>query len=236
MTAATRTSVVISAALAIDGSTGCQPYPGCVVVGPVPVPGCVFAPCGRNVWHARRAFFTRGDFGVSPRGSISTTLPSTTFGSRSDGMPCRRTHAANLRSGRRTNETGLAQKVSHAPLGTEDEPVVVIAVVAEVMVDPWGCAPAGWDAASAAAANRPAPRSAASIVARTPIRASRVRREPVADLCIGCLDPISVPRFELAEMWSLHTVRARRLRRGYRCGDPHLADPTQPQSTRPAVV
>jgi hypothetical protein len=123
----------------------------------------VFAPCGRNFRHARRALFSRGDFAVSPRGSISTTLLLTTFGSSRLGTPWRRTQAANLRKGRRANEGGLTSNVIHTPVGAEPVPVVV----ADVIVDPWGCAPAAWDEESAIAASTPKPKSAARVAART---------------------------------------------------------------------
>src|SRR5262249_23657154 len=137
---------------------------GCVVVGPVPVPGWVLAPCGRSFWHARRARCRRGDFAVSPRGSINRTLPPTTFGSARLGTPCLRTQAAKLRRGRRTRDTGFTSNVIHAPLGVEDGVPGPVGppVVVDVVVDSWDCARAEWDAASAVAANRPKPRSAAS--------------------------------------------------------------------------
>jgi hypothetical protein len=171
-----------------------HPDLGRVVVGPVPAPGCVLGPCGRSFWHACRALSRRDDFAVSPRGSIKTTLPPTTFGSVRLGTPCLRTQAANLRSGRRTNETGLASNVIHAPFGPEEVPLPV----EEVVVGSKGCNGA---AASAVAASRPAPTSTASVAARTP-QSSEGRREPNGGLRARTLRCISVPRFEVAGLFA----------------------------------
>lgn len=196
--------------------TGVQCDPGRVVVGPVPVPGCVLGPCGRSFSQARWAFFSVGDFEVRPGGSSSTTLPSTTFGSGRSGMPCLRAHAANWRTGRRTNETGLASNVIHAPTGRADGPLspVVVTVVVDVIVDPGDCARAEWDEPSATAASRPEPSSIVSVATR-PLAVSRARRRPVGPSRVAALSAMSVPRFEVAGE-SQDTLHAKRLQQGYR--------------------